>query len=91
MGRETDLLRMLEPVTRPDGIHAPGRPRPNHAQPIESRSFASILEGANQAGANADGAAKVAADGPTSSVLSPLASIDHVENADLRRMLDPRR
>ncbi len=56
MGHESDLLRMLEPVVRPDGVsgvsgasgvghRARGQ---GHDQPIETRSFESILEQANQ-------------------------------------------
>ena len=52
MGGESDLLRMLEPVVRPDGVSGSGQPpyRTDRDQPIEGRSFESILDEARQLG-----------------------------------------
>ena len=38
----TDLLRMLEPAVRPDGVNPPRRTQPS--QPIEQQGFQQLLD-----------------------------------------------
>lgn len=86
MGREADLLRMLEPVVRPAGVHG-------HASrgtpPIEGRDFESLLAEA-AAGRKAeadetDRSASPAAKPPDP--LQSLSGVDHIDNASLRAMI----
>lgn len=79
----TNLLRMLEPVTRPDGLGAARPP----ALPIEARDFDSLLSEAVARGSADtpphDAAAAAAGHGP----LASLGSMDRIENASLRDLL----
>ena len=105
MGNESDLLRMLEPVVRPDGVSGSGQRalRQNRDQPIEARSFESILDEARQITNESLSVPPetVAADEFTSAEkrfdttqsndpkpsFSPLSGIDRVENDSLRRLM----
>lgn len=96
MGRELDLLRMLEPAARPvqGGAHVPAG-----APPIESKSFEALL-GEAQAAANemieaVDAAAGSQGDGTRpmantveAKLIARLSGVDHVENSTLLRLKD---
>lgn len=95
MGRESDLLRMLEPVVRPGnpGSLALRGPR----VPIESQSFESLLDeargaqGAQQAavdeGRNDAGSTRRTDPARTVVELRSLAQVDRIENASLRGLI----
>ncbi len=97
---ERDLLRMLEPAVRPVGLPGPAvQPR----EPLESRSFESLLEEAratgsgDTAGAGTAGEVTQEAEG-SQGVAEPrrpapagwvgrLGSLDRIENGSLRRLI----
>lgn len=81
-----DLLRMLEPLVRPGNLagRAPASPPPQ--EPIETRSFESLLFEAQQmavgdAGPDEQGPARC------DDALAPLAQVDAIENASLRTLV----
>ena len=90
VGKEADLLRMLEPVVRPVGspVRAP-------SLPIESESFESLLERARAMNAAAPESAQAPADPGEDEVQGParpgcldrLGALDHVANGSLRALL----
>ncbi len=86
MGREADLLRMLEPVVRPGGL--PNTTR-RVAQPIEGQDFESLLaEAAAEQKAEPQTTAaseRTAVKGPDP--LQGLTGVDRIENAALRRII----
>lgn len=80
MANEGLLLRMLEPIVRPDGAAAPHRP----AQlPFEQQDFAQLLARAQNEPVAAEGTEH----GPPRP-LTGLAGVDRIENADLLRLMD---
>lgn len=83
MSNGVDLLRLLEPAVRPGGL-AGGKALPT--QPIESRSFESLLEEAKAAGLPQQA---VNEPNRASAVdpLKPLARVDLIDNAALLRMI----
>lgn len=93
MGRELDLLRMLEPAVRP--VQGGARVTTG-ATPIESKSFESLL-GEAQAAAKemieaVDGAVGAGPDGTPpvaetveSKLIARLSGVDHVENPAVLR------
>ena len=88
MGTGVDLLRMLEPVVRPCGLSGPtkaGSPK----QPIEVRSFDSLLEEARAADEpRHDEASGSAQTGPAkANPLAELARMDRIENPSLRLLI----
>ena len=88
MGREIDLLRMLEPAVRPGAV--PGMAQPAaREQPIEERSFDSLLEEARSL--NVSSAPEPEAHTPAGTKkagpLAELAGLDRIENAALRTLL----
>lgn len=88
MGSGVDLLRLLEPATRPAGT--PARASCPTA-PIESRSFESLLEQAREtATRETDGEPETQAAPPASKTagpLSDLARVDRIENGSLRQLI----
>ncbi len=88
-----ELLRMLEPVTRPDGIASDHAARSS----IEARSFDSLLrevsatqlsEDARQASAPAAATDADAEDRATDGqLLASLGSVDRIQSASLRQVL----
>lgn len=86
-----DLLRMLMPAVSP--VPTQNAPKPQ-AQPIESRSFESLLDEANQAEAAAQAEAPTDAL-PTEEVTKPstqcalagLTGISSIHNASLRQIV----
>lgn len=99
MGIESNLLRSLEPIVRPDGA---SRPRlentdPARNQPFEARGFDSLLEEAQQAAQPLDetvGGEPTTADEPTkrpgTTPPSPFTGVDRIENASLRLLVERR-
>lgn len=84
MGRESDLLRMLEPAVRPGGLTASPRPT---SRPIEDKDFESLLAEAT-AGRTAESQPPPQdqpARGPDP--LRSLAGTDRIENASLRQLV----
>lgn len=84
MGRESDLLRMLEPAVRPGGLTASQRPT---TRPIEDKDFESLL---------AEARAQPAAEAEPQTLDQParghdplrsLAGTDRIENASLRQLV----
>ncbi len=97
---ETDLLRMLEPAVRPDGVTGSVRPRPETSQPIESRSFESILGQVQAQATEGDVLGEAGDDQLQASTLQSksagqgsgnglqeLARLDRIENASLMNVL----
>jgi hypothetical protein len=86
MGREADLLRMLEPVVRPGGLPQASRAK---APPIEGRDFESLLaEAAAERTAEpdeTDATSRSAAKSPDP--LQGLTGVDRIENATLRALI----
>ena len=88
MADGAQLLRLLEPVVRPDGQIGPVRGPQEQALPIEARSFESLLRQAQSM--SMDGAAeKVGASGPAGQAqwLAPLVEADRIENESIRGLL----
>lgn len=83
MGREVDLLRMLEPAVRPGNLPAP---RHGATPPIEARSFESLLEEA-QTVPRDEGHGPPPAKTSEISLMTQLAQHHRVENPILRQML----
>lgn len=95
MGTSLDLLRMLEPTLRPDGVSGVARAA---SQPIESRSFEALLDEAQSAASQSGDAARdagasgsetaepVARRGPN--LIDRLAQVDVIENPSLRSLLN---
>ena len=92
MGKETELLRMLNPVVRPiDMPGAVGKP----TLPIESESFDALLERAHQMNAteavqgpnSEDMDVDRVTDPVRSGLLSRLGALDQVANDSLRDLL----
>jgi hypothetical protein len=79
---------MLEPIVRPDGVE-PGKVRPQPDGPIETRSFAELLEQQTvDEQRPADAATQPTGDQPPApDSLGPLASLTHVENASLSNLI----
>ncbi len=79
MGRVSDLLRMLEPIVRPAGLGGAVAAQ----RPVESQSFEELLRQAQNP--TCEGECSEPAPKPA----DPLASLGHVENAAVRRLIDP--
>lgn len=93
MGKDIDLLRLLEPVVRPGNLPAPSRAA---AAPVEEQSFAILLEGARERASTRAGSAQEAIAAPSNShesaapsfnPLAILAGPDRIENSALRSLL----
>jgi len=87
---ESDLLRMLEPVMRPDGL--PGRSSAP-TEPFESRSFDSILDEARRfdlgGGEALTQTQTPSADQPRQvDMLSQLGQVDRIANPTLLQLID---
>jgi len=92
LANELELLRMLEPAVRPDGV---SRPTPRRDVPIESRSFDSLLQEARQINATQAQDSQTPAppaDTPPllkAGLIGQLAQIDQVHNSSLRALIAP--
>ena len=86
MSNAIELLRMLEPAVRPGGIPGPAR---TGSEPIESRSFDSLLEEAKAAATSGESLEK-ANTPPTADPLKSLAGVDLIDNAALLRLIGSR-
>jgi hypothetical protein len=93
LGKTTplNLLRLLEPAVRPGGLAGPGKtPR----EPIEQRSFESLLEEAGEPEPDdttekdgMDEAMASAQPKKSQGLLGQLAQFDRIENPSLRRLI----
>jgi len=86
VSNQLDLLRMLEPTVRPDGVagRAPGARAPQ--QPIEGRDFASLLQEAQHTPAtqpSVQAASETTASAPT----NPLARLNDIPNPAVHRII----
>jgi len=88
MANEGMLLRLLEPVVRPDGLPSSGS-KPQ-AVPFDQRSFNSFLNEAKQLDmmGNEQTNEAVNLNAQKANSLGALSSLDRVENATLRMMLN---
>lgn len=91
MADGTHLLRLLEPIFRPDGRGKDGL-APN--EPIESRSFDALLQEASDMALDGpqdddDGASPTGQSTEAGDVglLKSLAQIERIENASLRQLV----
>lgn len=90
MADSMQLLRLLEPVVRPDGYGQSQTARPE-TLPLEARSFESLLDQAARASQDASQAGDVeAADGVSAKSPGPLAQLDQVDNVSLRALMGGR-
>lgn len=93
MGREVDLLKMLEPIVRPDGVGGakPTLRQGRDTEPIEKRSFESLLEQArqmNEAEIEEDQKKTQGSDEKArQNQLGLLAGLDRIENGSLRQLM----
>jgi len=87
MANEELLLRMLEPVVRPDGISGRGRAP---SQPFESQSFEAMLAEAHKQESpslpQGSAAASRTAE-PARAWCARLGQIDQIENPTLRNLI----
>ena len=85
MASGIDLLRLLEPAVRPDGLQG-SRCAPK--EPFESRSFESLLEEA-QSQAQVQARSAESATNKTKAIdpLGPLARVDGIDNAALLKII----
>lgn len=93
MSNSLELLRMLEPAVRP-GQSGSAPASESHRQPIEQRSFESLLQdvqtlaqqGEPMLSAEPDEAAGGAGKSQVN-LLSPLSDLDAISNASLRELI----
>lgn len=94
MGNGVDLLKLLEPASRPAGLSGPtSTSKPS--TPIESRSFESVLEEARALPADdeandeigGDAATKKNSEAKAAGPLAELVRVDRIENESLRRLI----
>lgn len=88
MANEGMLLRLLEPIVRPDGL--PSRSTPTPAQPFEARSFESFMQEARSISvdeANGDAIDQTTQSPAKDASLNALSGVDRIENAALRNIV----
>ncbi len=87
MGINGDLMRMLEPAARPDGVNgiAPGK-KSSPNVPFEQQSFEMMLEEAGQGFGDAEGGAGIES-GKKVKPYEALGGLNQVHNASLANLI----